>query len=141
MTLTIIGNGKEFDKLKRLAKLNISFTGQLDNSDVIKKMNSSGIFILPSINETFGMVYLEAMASGCITVGIKNDGIDGIIKNGENGFLINPTKDDIKNILLKIKNLPDKELQMILQNCYNTVNNYKSLDCADRYLKNIFKII
>ena len=139
--LTVIGNGKKFNKLKNIAKNNITFTGQLKHSEVINKMKDSDIFILPSVNETFGMVYLEAMASGCITVGIRNDGIDGIIKDEENGFLINPTTENIKDILLKIKKLPDEDLKLILQNCYNIVNCYNSADCADRYLQNIFKII
>ena len=141
MTLTVIGSGKELNRLKNISKENIYFTGQLEHSEVINKMKNSDIFILPSVNETFGMVYLEAMASGCLTVGIKNEGIDGIIKNDENGFLTNPTKEDIKNTLQKINNLAEEELKLILQNCYNTVNSYKSLDCADRYIKNIFKFI
>ena len=71
------------------------------NDEVIKNMRESDIFILPSVNETFGMVYLEAMASGCITVCTKNDGIAGIIKDGENGFLTEP--ENINETLKKIK--------------------------------------
>lgn len=141
MTLTVIGSGKELNHLKKISGNNINFTGQLDNFEVVNRMKNSDIFILPSVNETFGMVYLEAMASGCITVGIENEGIDGIIKNNENGFLIKPTKENIKEVLLKINKLPDSELNRILQNCYNTVNCYRSADCADGYIKNIFKFI
>jgi len=32
-----------------------------------------------SAPETFGLVYLEAMAKGCIVIGTKNWGIDGIV--------------------------------------------------------------
>jgi len=139
--LTVAGSGKELNKLKKIAKDNVKFTGQLSHSEVINKMKNSDIFILPSINETFGMVYLEAMASGCITVGIENEGIDGIIKNNENGFLIKPTVNEIQNILKKIKNLSNNNIKSILQNCYNTVNCYKSEDCAKKYLENVLKII
>ena len=102
--LTVIGDGKERKKLEKLDK-NVKFTGWLNSSEVFEKMQESDIFILPSVGETFGMVYLEAMASGCITVCTKNDGIDGIIKHGENGFLTEPTIEDIKSVLKMIINL------------------------------------
>ena len=141
MNLTVIGDGAEFKKLKQMASKNICFTGRLEKTQVLEKMKQSDIFILPSLNETFGAVYLEAMASGCLTVGVKNDGVDGIIKNGENGFLIEPSVEEIKNILKTICELSDENFKNILQNCYNTVNSYKSVDCAERYIKNILKII
>ena len=37
--------------------------------------------------KTFGLVYLEAMARGCITVASRDEGFDGIIQDGVNGFL------------------------------------------------------
>ena len=52
-------------------------------------MQMSECFIMVSKNETFGLVYLEAMLQGCIVVASKNEGIDGIIIHGENGFLCN----------------------------------------------------
>ncbi len=45
---------------------------------------------MPSINEGFGIVYLEAMASGCITIGTEGEGIADLIVSGENGFLVPP---------------------------------------------------
>ena len=79
------------------------------------------------------MVYLEAMASGCITVCTKNDGIDGIIKDGENGFLTvaNGVKETIKRIL----DYPDKN--KILINAYNTVLMYNMETVAKNYIANI----
>ena len=44
------------------------------------------VWIMISKNETFGLVYLEAMARGCITIGSRNQGIDGVINHGVNGF-------------------------------------------------------
>ena len=50
-------------------------------------LGQSDVFVLPSVNETFGMVYLEAMSQGCIPIGTSGEGIDGIIENGKNGYL------------------------------------------------------
>ena len=38
--------------------------------------------------EGFGIVYLEAMAAGCVTIGTEGQGIADIIEHGVNGFLV-----------------------------------------------------
>ena len=104
-------------------------------------MRESDVFVLPSVGETFGMVYLEAMSQGCITVCTKGDGIDGIIKNGENGFLTEPTIKSVKETLLNIKNLTTDELKTLYSNSFNTICQYVSTKCAYDYLQQIFKIM
>lgn len=91
--LTVVGSGPELANLKNLVsrlgiEANVSFKGQLDNDNVHALLSDSAIFVMPSIREGFGIVYLEAMAAGCITIGTKGEGIDGVIRNGENGFLV-----------------------------------------------------
>lgn len=132
--LTIIGDGKEFDNLNKISK-EVNFTGHLPPEKVLEQMQNADIFVLPSVNETFGMVYLEAMASGCITVCTKNDGVDGIIKDGENGFLCDPTPESIKEVLLKIKDY--ENIEKVRENSLLTVKEYTQQSCAQRYLKNI----
>lgn len=138
--LTVIGDGKERKSLEKIDK-NVIFTGRLPHDEVLAKMRDSDIFVLPSVGETFGMVYLEAMASGCITVCTKGDGIDGIIKNGENGFLVAPNSNNVKDTLLNIKNLSAEELKSLHTNSFNTIKEYTSSLCADRYLQQILKIL
>ena len=124
--LTVIGAGKQ--KLEKLSSKPL-FLGQIPRAEVLEKMREADIFILPSKKETFGMVYLEAMASGCITVCSKNDGIDGIIKDNINGFLC----ENIEDTLNKIINFEDKN--MILENSYNTILNFTSQKVAENYIK------
>lgn len=140
-TLTIAGSGEREKYLHKLAKNfnNINFLGQIKNKEVLKYMRKSDIFILPSVNETLGIVYLEAMASGCITVGTKDTGIDGIIKDNENGFLIKPETDDIKDILYKIKSMDNNELKALQDNSFQTIRNYTKIICAKNYLQHILK--
>lgn len=138
--LTVIGDGKERKKLEKIDK-NVIFTGRLPHDEVLAKMRNSDIFVLPSVGETFGMVYLEAMASGCITVCTKGDGIDGIIKDRENGFLTEPNSESIKETLLNIKNLTKEKLNSLYTNSFNTIQHYTSTLCAERYLQQILKIM
>ena len=138
--LTVIGDGKERKKLEKIDK-NVIFTGRLPHDEVLTKMRNSDIFVLPSVGETFGMVYLEAMASGCITVCTKGDGIDGIIKDRENGFLTEPNSESVKETLLNIKNLSQNKLNTLYTNSFSTIQNYILTTCAKRYLQQILKIL
>ncbi len=138
--LTVIGDGKERKKLEKLDK-SVKFTGYLAHDKVLEKMRESDIFILPSVNETFGMVYLEAMSQGCITIGTIDDGIAGIIKNEKNGFLTLPISSEIRKILLNIKNMDDDALKTLRYNSLQTIREYTSDKCAREYLQQIFKIL
>ena len=138
--LTVIGDGSGRRKLENIDK-SVKFTGRLSHDKVLEKMRESDIFILPSVNETFGMVYLEAMAQGCITICTKDDGIAGIIKDGENGFLTLPISSEIRKLLLNIKNLDDDSLKTLRYNSFQTIREYTSDKCAREYLQQIFKIL
>lgn len=146
--LNIIGKGKELKSLKKMAGKKVNFLGKLPHEKVLEEMKKSDIFVLPSVNETFGMVYLEAMASGCITVGTKEDGVDGIIVDEKNGFLTEPNSDKIKETLLKIQNWYEEgakkahffgapTLGKILENANATVKIYTNINCALNYTENI----
>ncbi len=91
-------------------------------------MRKSDIFALPSVNETFGMVYLEAMASGCVTVCTENDGAAGIIKDRENGYF---WREGI------IKEIISADQQKILDNTYLAIQNYTAEKAALNYLDNL----
>lgn len=136
--LTVIGDGKERKNLEKIDK-NVIFTGRLPHDEVLAKMRESDVFVLPSVGETFGMVYLEAMASGCITVCTKGDGIDGIIKNGENGFLTEPTVENIRETLLNIKKIDSESLKTLHINSFNTIRQLTSTKCAEHYLQQILR--
>jgi len=94
----IIGTGPEKKNLESLTeKLNIKnfiqFLGPLPHKKVMEYISICDIFSLPSWNEAFGVVYLEAMVHKKPVIAIKNQGIDGIIKNKKNGLLV-----DSKNV-------------------------------------------
>lgn len=98
MTLTIIGQGSLRDSLEALcAQLGVSdgvrFLGQKPNAEVFHRMCESGFFVMASKPEGFGIVYLEAMAAGCVTIGTEGQGIADIIEHGVNGFLV-PADDE-----------------------------------------------
>ena len=92
-TLTIVGIGEMEAQLRaRIAELGledrVTLTGGLPHGEVLARMAKSDLFVLPSWGEGYGIVYIEAMAAGCIAVGAQGEGIEDTITDGENGFLV-----------------------------------------------------
>ena len=138
LKLNIIGSGKKEKSLKKLVEhSNIQFLGQLQRPLVIEQLRKSDIFVLLSDNETFGLSYLEAMATGNIVIGKQGDGIDGIIQNNRNGFLINANSEELKKCLEKILSMKEDEISIIKTNCAKTIKELTMATAAENYLKNI----
>lgn len=136
--LNIIGFGGEIEKLKTVVQENnlsqtVCFKGQITNEEVQDLMNKSYIFLLPSINEGFGIVYAEAMKARCITIGTIGEGIDGFIINGENGFLVNADINEIKNLIMDIYN-GKYDLNKIRTNAYNDSKELTWKNNIQKYL-------
>jgi teichuronic acid biosynthesis glycosyltransferase TuaC len=53
-------------------------------------MAACDIFTLPSWNEGFGIVYLEAMACGKPVIGCQGEGIEDFVEHGRTGLLAKP---------------------------------------------------
>lgn len=141
--LIYVGDGDEATAIKRIQKeagctTNVIFTGRIPRDQIIEKLKDSQVFIMISKGEVFGLVYLEAMALGLITIGSRNEGIDGIIEDGKNGFLCDAgnTK-ELEQIIERIQNMPYNELIEISQNAKLTAMEYSDGNVASSYLSHI----
>ncbi len=144
ISLEIIGDGPLREKLEILNikyKLDIQFSGLLSKEKVYEKMIEADIFILPSKNETFGMVYMEALSHGNIVLCTKNSGAAGIIKDGTNGdingFLIKPNAKDIYNTVNKILDFKPKQFTEISKNAMTTAKMFSYENSIKNYLQKI----
>ena len=75
----------------------ILYHGQGGKKRIIKQFNSSEIFIYPAckhFQETFCMVILEAMASGCVVIASDNGNIKNLV--GDVGYIISGSAEDYK---------------------------------------------
>lgn len=89
----IIGEGADRNRFARLSRDlavedQVHFLGRQSRSQVADAMRSCTVFVLPSRYEGLGCVYLEAMSCGKPVVGCRGQGIDEIIEQGVNGWLI-----------------------------------------------------
>lgn len=132
----IIGDGPEKEHLIRLANGDnrVVFCGKLSREETILKMREADIFVMVSSPETFGLVFLEAMAQGCIVVGSKNEGIDGVIKNCENGYLVQPNNVvALQECLKQIVAMPLKQRMKMIFSAYNDAVKMTDCNMANKY--------
>jgi teichuronic acid biosynthesis glycosyltransferase TuaC len=98
----IVGDGPELHRLMRLTnELNLArkvrFLGRQSRKQVAEAMRRCTLFALPSRYEGLGCVYLEAMSAGKVAIGCRGQGIDEVIRHGDNGWLIDP--DDMPGLV------------------------------------------
>uniref|UniRef100_A0A7C5YQX8 Glycosyltransferase family 1 protein n=1 Tax=candidate division CPR3 bacterium TaxID=2268181 RepID=A0A7C5YQX8_UNCC3 len=92
----------KYIKKERL-KHHVVFLGHLTQEQKMALLNTSSVFVLPSYYETFGLVALEAMASGVPVIGSKVGALCDIIRNGYNGYLFKPgSSEELFSILLSL---------------------------------------
>ena len=100
----VIGHGPLEDEVKGIAPDSMEFIPKVESlADYYRK---SDVFVLPSVDEGFGMVYIEAIMSGCPVVCRKNDGGEEIVNRTGGGIAIDiPDSDDeaVENIISAIQ--------------------------------------
>lgn len=108
--LKIAGDGEERKNLEQLVqKLDlcnkVSFLGQLTRENVKKEMMESNVFVLPSRFETFGVVFIEALASGMPVIGTRCGGPEDIISKDVGKLVDN---EDINGLSEALKEVYEK---------------------------------
>lgn len=142
-TLNIIGDGGMEAMLEKKIssqkiKDKVILLGRLKRDEIISVLDKSDVFVMISSDEVFGLVYLEAMARGCIVIASENEGMQGIIKNGENGFLV-PAGDTVAltRAMNKIKDLTPEQRRKISDKGRETASNLTDKRVAEDYLSKI----
>lgn len=92
-TLTIVGDGKNLEYLKDLAKKmrienKVIFTGRIPNTELPKLLQQSNIYISMPVTEGVSASLFEAMACGCYPLVSDIPGNQSWIRHRENGQLI-----------------------------------------------------
>lgn len=125
--LVIIGKGKEsyvkksFDMLSTTIISNILHINQIDNKYLKYIYEESKVFLLPSKLEIFGMVLLEAMYLGAVTMTSVNGGSTTLIKNNVNGIIMEEfSVDEWAYKIIELLN-NDEHRNMIKKNAFNTI--------------------
>lgn len=146
----IIGDGPEMRHLKELSSNlgineHVEFLGQLSHEKVLVYMAKANIFSLPSWDEAFGVVYVEAMAQGKPVIGCKGEGIEGFVEHGKTGMLVKPK--DVDSLVKAIdyllshpdeaKAMGERARKLVLEKYTWEKNAEKTIEVYKEILNNV----
>ena len=148
--LVIVGDGDLKEELMRQASEQgpkIIFLGAKTHEELPSIYASSDVFVMPSVTasdggtEGFGLVIIEAMASGLPIVASNSGGIAQTIQNDVNGLLCEER--NVKQLAESInKVIKDKELgDKLLQEGKETLRNYDYIHIACKYKQMIENVV
>lgn len=96
ITLVVVGEGCEKERLIKQAQMlgisnRVNFTGFLEGEDLYKCYSQSSAFVLPTREDCFGLVTLEAMCAKLPVISSKYaDGAADLVEDGVSGIIIDP---------------------------------------------------
>lgn len=134
--LNIVGAGNEEQKCRQMVKElgmedSARFHGWQDTKEDIRRFyDQSDIFVMPSLRETFGTVYIEALSQGIPVIYTKGQGIDGYFEQGEVGYACNPK--DMKEIEQAILSVIS-DYDAISSRCLSEARNFQWAVIAEKY--------
>ncbi len=107
--LTLIGNGPEYEKLQGYPDVDIK--DFMPQKELVKELEQSGAFILPSIIEPWALVIHEAACAGLPILASECCGaVSCFVEDGKNGFLFKPgDKNAVKRVIEHFIFLPESQ--------------------------------
>lgn len=129
---TIVGDGEEKEYLQFIANKNIIFKPSIENTKLQAEFLNNDIFILPSISEPWGLVVEEALYFGLPVIVSKNCGSVELIKNGFNGFIVEPQ--DVEDIRIVISSIDDVMYQKLVDGVSEFSVDEKDMQQIKSYL-------
>ncbi|MDF2872970.1 MAG: glycosyltransferase [Anaerocolumna sp.] len=114
--LTVVGQVKNRKTLEHIEnKKFIQIIDYMPKEKLIEIYRENDIYVMPSIHETFGRVYAEAMTQGLPVIYSRGQGFDGIFEDGCVGYSVDSMNADeiAKAILMIINNYDEMSLRCI----------------------------
>lgn len=140
LQLQLIGDGKLKESLEKTVKdLNIEhkvkFLGYKEHKEVIDLLKISDIIVIPSRNDAFPLIALEAIALGIPVIASAVGGLVEIIKDGCNGMLVQPDNiEELTHALIDLLENRTKRDTYSL-NALKTANRFSWPRIAEETLK------
>lgn len=119
----------------------VNTLGKIPRSSIIDLYDQADCMVMISKGEAYGLVYLEAMARGCITIASRGEGFDGVIVSGKNGFLCKAgDSDELAHIIKQIDRMTRKQKLDISENAIKTARSLTDYLVAKRYIDDIINL-
>ena len=128
-TLLVVGDGTQQEELEAFCEQNdlidcVQWRGRVDYKDIGYYFQAADIFVLPTQEDTWGVVVLEAMLFGKAVLCSKGAGTSELIVDGENGYTFSPDDSEA---------LANQMLQFITDPTLSTIMGEKSQHIMSQY--------
>ncbi|MEZ6011101.1 MAG: glycosyltransferase family 1 protein [Hyphomonas sp.] len=127
-TKVIVGDGPQLEELKRNYP-DVKFLGAKFNEELAAVYASADVFVFPSLTDTFGLVVLEAMASGTPVAAFEATGPRDVIP-GSNAGTITPVGGDLAAGAVAC-------LDLDRGTCRKYAEGYSWKACAEAFIENL----
>lgn len=141
--LNYIGEGQQLAVIRERIECygcqdKVSILGRIPRDLTVEAYDNADCMVMISKGEAYGLVYLEAMARGCITIASKREGFDGVIMDGENGFLCKAgDADELAGIIRRINAMTAEERKQISDNAIATAMRLTDEKAAKLYVDDV----
>ena len=123
---TIVGGQNSIELIYQIhdlkLKKEVTLLGALPFDDVQRQIKNANLLLLPSVEEGIANVVLEAMKNKTLVLTTDCGGMDEVIKDGENGFIV-PIRDPqtITSKIIEISMLSEEKEHTLLNNAQDTI--------------------
>lgn len=142
LEIRIVGNGPERERLHQICselgiELVIRWLGDVSMSTLAAEYNRADVFCLPSVQEGFGIVFLEAMAAGKPIVAARAAAVPEVVRHG---ILVEPENPDaFAEAILRLYRDPDLRESLGSAGLCD-VEQFEMLRVGRRFLNEVAKV-
>ncbi|MFD2100203.1 glycosyltransferase family 4 protein [Flagellimonas iocasae] len=130
--LDVVGEGGFMLEAQKAPPENVKFHGKITSfDDLLKVYSQCHAFVMPSIKETFGLVYIESLSQGLPIIYCKNEGVDGYFEKGEVGMAVNP--DSTKEIIEAVHHI-ELNYQELSKNAIAASRKFTWDESTEKYI-------
>jgi glycosyltransferase involved in cell wall biosynthesis len=143
LEIRIAGNGPELKRLEQIyselgLERTVRWLGDVSMNELAAEYSRADIFSLPSVQEGFGIVFLEAMAAGRPIVAARAAAVPEVVRNG---MLVEPgNAEALADAILRLYRDPDLRASLGKIGSQN-VEEFAMLRVARQFLREVAKIV
>jgi hypothetical protein len=120
----------------------VEFLGGVSEEKLQNLYQRCDLFVAPSLYESFGLIYLEAMNYGKPVIGCRAGGIPEVIDEGVTGLLVEPeAPDELAQTLIHLLQAPQKLHDLGLAGRQRLLERFTHLQMARRFANIYRKVV
>lgn len=120
----------------------VTFTGAVNDKELNRQYQKCDLFVAPSLYESFGLIYLEAMNYAKPVIGCNTGGVPEVVDHGQDGLLVDPeAPKQLASAIVQLLESPEKLREMGLAAREHLLQDFTHVAMACRFAAVYKKII